>query len=68
MRVVVAAVSIVGVDENHLMTCSQGLMAVSNSKSLWNSLPSRREDAAAVGDVHRHSLTRTMKAQQLLPI
>ena len=77
MQVVVAEVSTVGVagvDENHLTTGSQGLMAVSNSMSSWNNLPPRTEHdetaavAAAVagdGDAHKHSSTKTTEVEKV---
>lgn len=73
MRVVVAAVSTVGVagvDENHLRGCSQG---VSNWMSPWDNLPSRTghdESVAAAGDgdARKHSSTRTMVAEPVLLI
>jgi hypothetical protein len=73
VRVVVAAVSTAGVDENHLTTGSQGLMTVSNSMGSWNNLPSRAERdevaAAAVagdGDAHKHWSTKTTEAERVL--
>jgi hypothetical protein len=73
VRVEVAAVStagVAGVDENHLTTGLQGLMAVLNSMSLWNNLPSKTEHdeaaAAADGDAHKHSLTKTTEAEKVL--
>ena len=73
MRVVVAAVStagVAGVDENHLTIGSQKLMAVSNSMSLWNNLPSwteHEEAAAAAGDdAHKHLSTKTTEAEKVL--
>jgi hypothetical protein len=71
VRVVVAAVSTVGVagvDESHLTTGSQTLMAVSSSMSLWNNLPSWTERAAAAGDgdAHKHSSTKTTEAEKVL--
>lgn len=76
MQVVVAAVltvGVAGVDENHLTTGSQGLVAVSNSMSSWNNLPPRTEHdetaaAAAVagdGDVHKHSSTKTTEVEKV---
>jgi hypothetical protein len=72
VRVVVAAASTVGVagvDESHLTTGSQTLMAVSSSMSLWNNLPSWTEHAAAAGgdgDAHKHSSTKTTEAEKVL--
>ena len=73
MRMVVAAVSTAGVDENHLTTGSQGLMTVSNSMDSWNNLRSRAEHdeaaAAAVagdGDAHKHWWTKTTEAEKVL--
>ena len=76
MRMVVAAVStagVAGVDENHLTTGLQGLMAVSNLMNSWNNLPSKTEhdETAAVaavagdGDAHKHSSTKTMEAEKV---
>lgn len=72
MRVVVAAVSTVdvaGVDESHLTTGSQRLMAASNLMSSWNNLPSWSEHAAAAagdGDAHKHSSTKMTEAEKAL--
>jgi hypothetical protein len=71
VRVAVAEVSTVdvaGVDESHLRTGSARLMAVSNSMSSWNNLPSWAEHAAAAGDggAHKHSSTKTMEEEKVL--
>ena len=71
MRVVVAAVSIADVadvDESHLKTGSQKLMAVSNSMRSWNNLPPWTELAAAAdgGDAHKHSSTKTTEGEKIL--